>query len=254
MPADCAFPHGNIHVRRIFKNSKSSEMIRIPGWFILAMLLTPVLNAQDGKLVIVKAGTRVTDYYSRSERYLYPAFVEGQIALRNGRINKAEINYDILFGEVVFLQGSDTLSISRKKDVRYIVAGDTFLFDNGYVRILSGGEVRVGVKNYVKLNNILKRGAYGTTARSGTVETYETMSAQGNSFDLVPDQDLELKTMVEYWLSADYGGFTLFTKRNVMQLFPDNEDEIKAYIKTNKTDFNSMDDLLLLSGYLRTLR
>jgi hypothetical protein len=229
-------------------------MYRLTVLFLVACMVTPVLMAQAGKLVIVRAGTKVTDYYSRSERYRYPAFVEGEIAFRNGKTTKASLNYDILFGEVVFIQDQDTLSISRKKDIKYVVANDTFLLNNGYIELLYGGEIRVGVKNYVKLNDILKRGAYGTTSRSGTIETYETMSAQGNSFDLVPDQDLELKTMEEYYLSVGYGGFNQFTKRNVMQLFPDNTDEIKAYIKTNKTDFGSRDDLLLLAAYLRTLR
>ncbi len=39
----------------------------------------------------------------------------------------------------------------------------------------------------------------------------------------------------------------------LIQLFPQNEDEIKAYIKSNKVDFDSRDDLLRFADYLRSL-
>ena len=37
----------------------------------------------------------------------------------------------ILFGEIEFIQANDTLYISKKKDIRFVVAQDTFFYDNG---------------------------------------------------------------------------------------------------------------------------
>ena len=54
---------------------------------------------------------------------------------------------------------------------------------------------------------------------------------------------LQMKTWFfrEHWsiiCPASSGGFVQYTKKNVMQLFPQNEDEIKAYLKSNKINFS----------------
>ena len=58
---------------------------------------------------------------------------------------------------------------------------------------------------------------------------------------------------LEYYLSDPSGGFVQYTKKNVMQLFPQHEDAIKAYLKSNKIKFDNRDDLIKLSEFLGSL-
>jgi hypothetical protein len=219
----------------------------------MILLFSSDLSAQENKTIIVKAGTKLIDYFPLKERYRYKEFIPGQVVFKNGKTNNLKLNLNILFGEIEFIQDADTLYIAKKKEIRFVIAQDTFFYDNGYIEIISGGQMKVGLKQYIKLKDVLKKGAYGTTSRSTAIGTYNSMAAGGMSYDLVPNEDLELQKTLEYYLSDISGVFILFTRKNVIKLFPEKSDNIKAYIKSEKVDFDSRDDLLRFADYLRSL-
>ena len=222
--------------------------------FICSILIfCMTLSAQDYKVVRVKAGTKVQEYYPVDKRYRYSEFVQGQVVLKNGKSNNLKLNYNFIFGEIEFIQAADTLYISKKKDVRFVVAQDTFFYDNGYIEVISGGQLRVGLKQYVRIKDILKEGALGTTNRNASIDTYSSVTSSNVSYELIPNSDIEVQMTLEYYLSKSSQDFILFNKKNAIQLFPQSADEIKAYIKSNKVDFDSRDDLLRFADYLRSL-
>ena len=211
------------------------------------------IYAQNYKTVVVKAGTSMKEYFSMKDRYRYSQFSTGKAVFKNGTSKNLNFNYNYLNGEIEFVQGNDTMYIPKKKELMYVVAPDTFYYDNGYIENISGGTLKVGLKQYVRLKDILKQGAFGTTNRSGTIETYSSVWADGNSYSLIPKEDIEVQMTLEYYLSNSPGTFILFNKKNSIQLYPLSEDKIKAYIKSNKVDFDSRSDLLKFADFLRGL-
>ena len=220
------------------------------------LLLWPgiCLHAQN-KIIIVKAGTKVIDYFPPSVRYRYPSFVPGQIILKNGTAKEMKLNYSILTGEIEFIRSSDTLSIanSRKKEIKYVALPDTFYYDRGFIEIISGGKIMLGLRHYIRFKDILKKGAYGTTSRGVSIDTYSTMASNGISYSLVPNEDLELEDTREYYIYTEDAGFTLFTRKNALHLFPGRENDIKNYIKSEKVNFNSADELIRFTNFLRSI-
>ena len=211
------------------------------------------MSAQNYETIVVKAGTKMTNYFPYNERYRYQEFIPGKVVFKNGTSNNVNLNYFYLTGEIVFLQAKDTLYISKKKDLSYVVVVDTFFYDNGYMEVISGGQLKVGLKQYVKIKDVLKEGAMGTINRVSSVDTFNSVWTDGNSYGLIPNENIEVQMTLEYYLSKSSGGFVQFNKKNTIQLFPQKEDEIKAYIKTHKIDFDSRDDLLKFADYLRSL-
>jgi hypothetical protein len=211
------------------------------------------LSAQSYKTILVRAGTKMTDYFPYNERYRYKDFIPGKIFFKNGTTNNINLNYYYLTGEIVFVQDNDTLYISKKKDVSLIVALDTFYYDNGYLEVISGGKLKVGLKQYVRIKDILKEGALGTLNRVSSIDTYNSLWADGNSYGLVPNENIEVQMTLEYYISNSSSGFVQFNKKNVIQLYPQKADEIKAFIKSHKVDFDSRDELLKFADYLRSL-
>ncbi len=124
-----------------------------------------------------------------------------------------------LTGEIVFLQAKDTLYISKKKDILYVVAPDTFFYDNGYMEVISGGELKVGLKQYVKIKDVLKEGAMGTMNRVSSIDTYSSLWADGSSYGLVPNEDIEVQMTLEYYLSKSSPDFIIFNKKNADSAF-----------------------------------
>jgi hypothetical protein len=222
--------------------------------FVCSILIFSLsLSAQKYKTIVVLAGTKMEEYFPADQRYRYPEFIDGQVVFKNGTYSNVKLDYYYLTGEMSFIQAKDTLIIAKKKEVSYVVAQDTFFYDNGYIELISGGKLRIGLKQYVKIKDVLKKGAYGTTNRNSSIDTYKSLWANNNSYTLIPNEDIEVQMTLEYFISDSSGGFLPFSKKTAIQLFPQNEDNIKAYIKSNKVDFESRADLLKFADYLRTL-
>lgn len=209
------------------------------------------LIAQESGQIIVPARTKVAVCFPPGVRYLYPGFTKGQVILNNGNHNSAILNYNFLFGEMEFLRDLDTLTIINKKEIlSVIIDQDTFLVDNGYIRLIRSGLVRVGLKEVISLKDILRKGAMGMTNRTSTVDTYNTVPLDGRIYDMVPNEDWVFRKTEEYSFSVRSGEFLPFSKRNVLKIFPEKKKTIEEYLKSEKINFDSRDDLIQLAGFL----
>jgi hypothetical protein len=219
------------------------------------LALNSSVSAQKDEPITVKAGSRILDYFPLPERYLYPEFVGGKVFFITGTMNTTRLNYNFLAGEMEFLQNHDTLSIYRKKEIKFIaVAKDTFFFDNGYLQQICGGPVKVYLKQYIKLKEVLKKDPYGTSSAGGASTSYGSLPADGRFYKLTANEDMVFQMVREYYLSTPGSGYVAFRKKTVLQLYPAHENEIKSFLKSNDIDFDSREDLVKFSGFLAGLK
>lgn len=213
------------------------------------------MTAQKYEPVTVRAGMKVVDCFPFNERYRYPQFVTGRIYVVSGIYAEAKLNYNFLNGEMEYIKNRDTLAIANKKDIRFIeIAQDTFYYDKGYyMELIQGGQVKVVLKQYIKLKETLKKDSYGTSSSGSATTSYGSLPAGGDFHRLVANEDMVFQRIVEYYLSDQSGGFVQYNKKNVLQLYPQHKDDIKDYLKTTKVSFEKLEDLLKLTGYLQSL-
>jgi len=218
------------------------------------LLLPHFLAAQNTEPVLVKAGTRVIDYFPLNERYRYKDFTEGEAVSKSGTSNSAKFNYNFLSGEMEFIRSADTLIIANKKDVKYItVAQDTFYYNNGYLEIIRSGSFRVFVNQNIVIKDIQKEGAFGTINRTAASESYSFLITKGFSNNLVVDENWVLQNTPGYYFSTPAHDYLQFTRKNILLMLPAKKDLINKYLKANKVDFKSRDDLLKLADFLDNL-
>jgi hypothetical protein len=222
--------------------------------FLFITLLGYCLVVPAQTTITVKAGTRVIDYFPFQERYRYPEFIQGKVQFRNGMFTAAKLNYNILLGEMQFIQKRDTLAIGNVKDIDHVeIDLDTFYFDNGYLEILAGnGRATMAVKQYVKFMDVKKSGAYGDKNSTGAIDTYSSVTlGQGNrNYKLIINEDIVLSRNTEYYIGDPQNGFLPYRKNYITRLFPQQRSEIENYLKRNPVDFKEEDDLLRLTGFL----
>jgi hypothetical protein len=219
------------------------------------LIINISLSAQKYEPVTVRAGMRVIDYFPFSERYRYPEFITGRIYIKSGVYSEYKLNYDFLNGEMEYIRSRDTLAISNTKDIRYItVEQDTFYYDNGsYFELIAGSNIQVFLKQYIRLKETLKKDSYGTASSGSSTTSYGSLPVNGNFYSLTANEDMVFQRTLEYYLPASSGGFVPYTKKSVLQLFPDDEDAIKAYLKSNKINFSKSEDLIKLAVFLESL-
>jgi hypothetical protein len=225
---------------------------------VALFILTVPLAGQEHQTITVKAGTRVIDYFPFSEQYRYPEFIQGKVMFKNGNYTITKLNYCILQGEMQFIQSKDTLAIANAKDVSFVqIMLDTFYYDNGYLEVLSGHDpVIMAVKQYVKLSDVQKEGAYGTRSSTSAVQTYSGIYDQGSLSNnkLVRQEDLVLSRNTDYYIGNSKNGFLTYKKSNVLKLFPLYKSALEDYLKKNAIDFKAKEDLLQLTKFLQDIK
>lgn len=221
-------------------------------FFICSILcISAALSAQKGKAFTVPAGSSVEACIPTADRYRYAEFTLGKVLFKDGKKTDAKLNYNFLAKEMEYLQEKDTLAIANENEIlQIVVAGDTFLIDKGYLELIFSGKVMVATKQYYNLKEVQKKDSYGTAGSSSATDSYSSIQANGKTYSLITNEDRVYQKMSEYYIANGPGGFVPFTKKKVMQLFPQEKDAIQDYLKSNKINFDSRDDLLRFAGYL----
>lgn len=221
----------------------------------VGLFIFSCLHGQYYKTITVKAGTRIIEKFPPDVRYLYPQFTDGQVFMKTGGISTNILNYNILLGEIEFLQSADTMIISKKKELSYVtVAQDTFIYRNGYLQVIHSGPIKVCVRDKIKLKEVVKTGAMGQPNRNSQVDSFNSMSLEGNFQQLIPAEDLVFQRSLEFYILTSSGELIEFRKKNVFNLFPDREPEIQKYLKSNKVNFEMKVDILRFADFLAGLK
>lgn len=240
------------------ETKKSIKMKRSILFICSILFVNTCLLAQNNEAVIVKAGTKISDYFPISERYLYDDFTQGKATFKNKKVYPSLLNYNILSGEMEFIKKNDTLIVPDNKDLTSIVIDrDTFYYHSGYLQMIRSGELKVFSKQSVILKDILKKGAMGTVNRSAPSESYDYVSTSSLSkvvkTDLVADIDMKLQKDEVFYFSTTDKEFIQFTKSKIIKSVPGKSGVIKNYIKSNKIKFQSKEDLLQLADFVSKL-
>jgi len=218
------------------------------------LFITNCLSAQNSKPVTVKAGERISDYFPVNERYRYPDFTEGNCIFKDGRIFHAKFNYNFLSGEIEFIQLPEIMIISNKKDISSVaIAQDTFYYHNGYLEMIRSSQPRIYLKQRIVLKEILKKGVMGTVNRNSASESVDHIVSGGMSYNLKLDADMVFQKTLEYFFSTPENDFIQITRRNIIRILPGKEEVIKNYLKSEKIDFESREDILKLAEYVSNL-
>jgi hypothetical protein len=223
---------------------------------VLCFLLVNLsVLAQDYEPVMVRAGMKIVDVFPFSERYRYPEFTPGRIQLKTGVYSDTRLDYNFLNQEMEYIKNRDTLAIANAREIKYVaVAQDTFYFDKGYFELISGGPVKVVLKQYIKVKEAQKQDSYGSSSSGAAITSYGSLPQNGNFYKLTANTDLMMQMTLEYYFSKSESDFVPFNRKNAMRMFPGKEKQIKTYLKSNKVNFSTREDILRFAGYLGTLK
>lgn len=220
----------------------------------ILVLISASLSAQNGKPFTVVAGSKVEDYIPLEERYCYPEFTAGRVIFKNGTNTEAKLNLNYLVGEMQYLQGKDTLAIANESDIlQVVIGGDVFIMNKGCMEVIYNGKVPVALKQYYKQMEVIKKDTYGSAGSNSATDSYNSIQTDGQTYKLILNRDRIFKKIAEYYLTPSSGEVVPFTKKKVFQLFPQKKKAIEAYLKSNKVDFDSREDLIRFAEYLSDL-
>jgi hypothetical protein len=187
--------------------------------------------------------------------YRFPAFTEGTVVFRNGMISSERFNFNISLDEMHFIsQQGDTLSLADPVTINFVsLNGSRFYYDKGYLQSLdTAGDIILAFKQDFIVQE-QRPGAYGTTTPHEGTRSYSYFTGHGQKYVLGENEKVTLTPREYYFFGDAYGHFSKAGKDFILDHFVQHQADIKAFLKTNHTNFNKLADLQKLMTYCSKL-
>lgn len=220
--------------------------MRISVAIVLLILVAQSMYGQTRRGYPVNAGQSPGKVIPDSAKYLLPAFTEGTAFLRSGGSLPMRFNYNYLLDEMQFLNAKgDTMAIADPATLKKIVLDSIiFYFDKEYLKeIERAGNYKLAVWESLVQTPYKTEGAYGTKTASSSIESFSRIYANGKEFKLQVQKDVLFVKVVDFYMGDAYDHFSKANKKAFSNLFSLKKEELDAYIREEKINFNSEEDL-----------
>ena len=218
-----------------------------------------LLYAQTSGTFRLSSEEEIEQAIPASARYRFPQFRQGNIDYHTGTKASARLNYNLLLEEMQFITlTGDTLALADEHLIRQISVGDTkFYFGerSGFVETIAAyASLQLAVHQKFTTVNAEKMGAYDQSSAVSSIKVYHTYIGDGGQRQsLEMKGDLVLAIESEFYLVDKNNRTYKAGKSALKKIFPDKKQAIIDYIKSEKVDFNSEDDLRKLLEYCSSL-
>ncbi len=183
---------------------------------------------------------------SRNQGYLFDRFIEGQVLLKSGGVEPAALNYDANKQAIVFLKNGisfeltgletiDTVYVNNKK----FVPGKSIFYE-----VTATTPVLLYTTYTCKTVPVTETVEHSGGVRKTRSEVSNTISDVYMNRPFRGDYAVEFRK--QFWIRKYHDFYKVNSEKQVIKHFPEKEAAIKAFIKTNHTNFNNPEDLLKL--------
>lgn len=224
--------------------------------FLVAVeLSTGALLAQDADVFRVKSGNKAEEVVPVALKYRYETFRTGSVSYYNGRTATARLNYNILLGEMQFIDiTGDTLSLADEHIIQHIKIGENaFYYDPryGYLELVAEyPKVKLSIQQSFSTVLKEKKGAYEQSTGVSSIRNYSAYST-GNSqvHRLQSNEDYLIGKDINYFL-IDHNNYVHRANKSALKkLFAQQKKAIATYLNEEKIDFDKEEDLRRLLQY-----
>ena len=213
--------------------------------YILLISLTATisgLSAQEGK-----------------SEYLFNGFQQGLIYYKDGRVFSVKVNYNLARNAFMFIDENDNNNIKLFAEpdmVRTLKIGNRIfqLAPRGLAQEHLGQEPYLSVTFRGRSRPQGKQVGYGGRSETASVDSYSSIQSSGHSYKLETEKIIIADVEKRYTMKKNGKEKTFQTPKQFLKLYPKKQQEmIKAYIKSNKINFDEPQQVLQLVKYAETL-
>jgi hypothetical protein len=196
-----------------------------------------------------------TDLQNPLPQFLFGKFSPGTVKMKAGNKYTTNLNYNMVEEEMIFEQKGNYMALS---DIRNI---DTVLIQNRafvpvgevFYEVISSGKAPFFIQHKSKYSEVGTPTAYGMTSPTNSSIKVNSVRNANTYRSIEVPENVTISPANVNWVSKD-GVMNKFSgEKNFLRLFPGKESELKAFIKANKTNFKTREDLVKLGDYLNSI-
>jgi len=187
--------------------------------------------------------------------YLFPAFVKASVLQKGGGVTEAEMNYNTLTEEMLFMEKGEKLVMDLAETVDTIyLGGKKFIpFGKVYYDKLTDTKVALYEQHVNLLQGHAKNANLEEQSNNTVTGSYMGLKNTSNNtgkYALVLSDGYTLYPQNHFWLQKGKSFYSADGVKKIAKVFPDKEQTINDYITTNKLDIAKADDLAKLIVFL----
>ena len=229
-------------------------------YFVLLMLFfSGWMFAQERQMIEANSGEDLSSKVSTNMRYILPEFTDGQVFFKNSFLSTGKLNYNVLVGEMQFLENDEVRALETK-DIAVVKINDRLFFpyrgNEFSEELLSAYTYKLRVRSKGSISPHAKKGAYGTSSSSTSIISYNSVGGQyGQIYSLSVEEDVLVSVRNFYYLVGENGKYLQIANiKTFTKQFPAFRKQIEAFAKENKIQFDNVDDLKNLLVYCSELK
>ena len=186
-------------------------------------------------------------------QYVFPEFTAGEVFYK-GRNGSGKLNYNMLLGEMQFVEKDQILSLANVKDVVMVNINNRKFYpfnDKEFTEeLLTTGKNNLRVRYRGNAAQHSKKGAYGTSSSTSSITSYSSISGDNRQYDLTVSENVLVTLNYFYYLAGTNGKYILIKNiKTFTKQFPAYRTQIEAFVKEHNTRFNNEEDLKVLLKY-----
>ena len=184
-------------------------------------------------------------------QFLFRDFTKSIVKMKDGRQLAATLNYNMVDEEMIFDQKGVYMALDKPEEIDtvYIQNRKFVPVEKAFYEVLTKDPVAMFIQHKSRYSQKGTPTAYGMTTKTAGPSKVLSMRSgnQVRQIDLPENVDVSPATL--YWVKAGDKMDKFTNERQFLKLFPDHEAELKEFIKTNKLDFKSREDLIKLGNF-----
>ncbi|WP_020528722.1 hypothetical protein [Flexithrix dorotheae] len=189
--------------------------------------------------------------------YVFPEFTQGTVLMKNGKINKAKVNYNSITEEMLFQDRGNVMAIGRDEmkqiDTIFISERKFIPLNQKFVELVIQSDIELFAEYKCKVIPPGKDVGLGGTTETTAVKNVSAINSSGRLYDLNLPDDYDVKPYTFYWLKNE-GKLKKFTNlKQLMKLYPEKKELFKAYVKQNDLEYNEQENIVELINYMESI-
>lgn len=195
---------------------------------------------------------------SRGEmpQYLFPGFSKCDVLMKGGKVNTTNMNFNTVTGKMVFVNNEKYYDLTNPEMVdtvnlngcKFVPVGKTFY------QVLVSGPITLYLQHKGTLMSAGKPVGYGGTSQTASSNYISSIEQSGYQYNLALPADYIVNPSNVYWIRIGDKWSDFTTEKQLLAIFPDKAQKLKAFIKENRIKIDKTESLVKLIEYASSLQ
>lgn len=188
-------------------------------------------------------------------QYLYPEFTKSNVLMKGGRINTAQMNYNLVSEKMVFISNDKYYDMSNpdQADTVFLNGSKFIPVGKSFYEVLVSQPIAFFIQHKGNLMSAGKPVGYGGTSQTASSTYISSIELSGLQTNLALPNDYIVNPAPVYWIRIGDTWSDFTNEKQFLALFPGKTTQIKSFIKENRIKFEKPENLIKLIKYCSEL-